>query len=246
MVYNGITARKKKGTTTMQNFIQASLDYIEQNLKTDIAIEELAQMMNYSITHYCRIFRRVTGFSVAKYIAKKRINHALSEISSGRKVVDAVLDYGFDTYSGFYKAFVKMYGCSPKKYLTFYKNLTPKELEEIIMDYNLYDIAKAFFLIAPKRREYFLEQYSKIFPLPKNYVSHLETLYALKQLEIFYYHIKTAKSYPPEDTSLWALKELGWYLKGEPFLFEKAFFFPPFPWDFDGGANHPDNILLPD
>jgi hypothetical protein len=31
-----------------------------------------------------------------------------------------VLEYGFDTYAGFYKAFVRMYGCSPKKYLSIY------------------------------------------------------------------------------------------------------------------------------
>jgi AraC-like DNA-binding protein len=119
----------------MQEFIKPSLDYIEQNLKTDITTDELANMTGYSITHYRRIFIQITGLSVAKYIAKKRINHALAEISSGRKAIDTVLEYGFDDYSGFYKAFVKMYGCSPMKYLIGYKNLTPKESENIFMDY---------------------------------------------------------------------------------------------------------------
>ena len=32
-----------------------------------------------------------------------------------------VLEYSFDTYAGFYKAFVKLYGCSPKKYADIYK-----------------------------------------------------------------------------------------------------------------------------
>ena len=36
-----------------------------------------------------------------------------------------VLEYGFDTYAGFYKAFVKMYGCSPKKYLSIYQKHIP-------------------------------------------------------------------------------------------------------------------------
>ena len=120
----------------MQDYIKPSLDYIEQNLKTDITEEELAQMTNYSTRHYRRIFIQTTGSSVAKYISKKRINHAVAEISSGRKVIDVLYEYGFDSYSGFYKAFVKMYGCSPKKYLMVYNNLTPKELEEVIMDYN--------------------------------------------------------------------------------------------------------------
>jgi len=119
----------------MQDYIKLSLDYIEQNLKTDIKTEELANMTGYSVTHYYRLFNKVTGLSVANYICKKRINHVLFEILSGRKAIDAVLEYGFDTYAGFYKAFVKMYGCSPMKYLTIYKDLTPKESENIFMDY---------------------------------------------------------------------------------------------------------------
>jgi hypothetical protein len=46
MVYNNITVRK--GAPTMQDYIKPSLDYIEQNLKTDITEEELAQMTGYS------------------------------------------------------------------------------------------------------------------------------------------------------------------------------------------------------
>ena len=121
----------------MQDYIKPSLDYIEQNLKTDISTEELADMAGYSITHYRRIFRQTTGSSIAKYISKKRIAHALFEILAGRKAIDAVLEYGFANYSVFYKAFVKMYGCSPMKYLTSYKDLTPREMEEVLMDYNL-------------------------------------------------------------------------------------------------------------
>jgi len=120
----------------MHDYIKPSLDYIKQNLKTDISEEELAQMTGYSARHYRRMFIQATGSSVAKYISEKRINHAVSEMSSGRKVVDALYEYGFDSYSGFYKAFVKMYGCSPKKYLMMCNNLTPKELEEAIMDNN--------------------------------------------------------------------------------------------------------------
>jgi AraC-like DNA-binding protein len=105
----------------MKDFIKASLDYIEQNLKTDITAEELAETANYSAGHFCRLFAQAMDSSVASYILKRRLDHALAEISSGRKAIGVVLEYGFETYAGFYKAFVKMYGCSPKKYLSIYK-----------------------------------------------------------------------------------------------------------------------------
>lgn len=109
--------------------IRSSLDYIEHNLKTDIKAEELAKMANYSTFHYYRLFSSLMDSSVSSYILKRRLDHALSEIADGRKAIDVVLEYGFDTYAGFYKAFTKMYGCSPKKYLTIYQHHKPKKPE---------------------------------------------------------------------------------------------------------------------
>lgn len=121
--------------------IKSSLDYIEQNLKTDITAEELARMANYSTFHYYRLFSSVMESSVSSYILKRRLDHALSEIADGRKAIDVVLEYGFDTYAGFYKAFTKMYGCSPKKYLSIYNHHKPKKPEVAIM-YSEKDLRK--------------------------------------------------------------------------------------------------------
>jgi AraC-like DNA-binding protein/Ser/Thr protein kinase RdoA (MazF antagonist) len=138
----------------MQAFMKSSLDYIEQNLKTDITVDELAKMAGYSIWHYYRLFGETTGSPVLGYILRRRLDHALAEISSGRKAIDVIFEYGFDTYAGFYKAFVKMYGVSPKKYLSIYgehklkkmggnyymmarKEFTEGELREILANWEI-------------------------------------------------------------------------------------------------------------
>lgn len=113
--------------------IRTALEYIEQNLKANITAEDLAQMANYSTYHYYRLFSSVMGSSLAGYILKRRLDHALGEIAGGRRAIDVVLEYGFDTYAGFYKAFVKMYGCSPKKYLSIYKGHKPEKPEVVFM-----------------------------------------------------------------------------------------------------------------
>jgi len=117
----------------LPNIIKTGLNYIEQNLKTDITAEELAKMAGYSTYHYYRLFSSVMGSSVAGYILKRRLDLSLAEIADGRKSIDVVLEYGFDTYAGFYKAFVKVYGCSPKKYLNIYQKHTPNKPEVISM-----------------------------------------------------------------------------------------------------------------
>lgn len=133
----------------MQNadIIKSGINYIEQNLKTDITPEELAQMAGYSVWHYQRLFAQVTGVPLAAYINRRRLDRALAEISVNRKAVDAALEYGFDSYAGFYKAFLRMYGCSPKKYLSLYGThqsiwevsymLTEKELREILTNWDI-------------------------------------------------------------------------------------------------------------
>ena len=131
----------------MQSFIESSLRYIEQNLKTDMTADELAEKANYSVGHFCRLFAQAMDLTVASYILKRRLDHALAEISSGRKAIGVVLEYGFDTYAGFYKAFVKMYGCSPKKYLSIHKKtevLLMHSLDEIQKILGNWDIPAAF------------------------------------------------------------------------------------------------------
>ena len=109
------------------NGINAGLAYIEQNLKTTISIEDLAEMAGYSVWHFGRLFAQSTGMTLAYYICKRRVDSAFTEIASGRRAIDVSLEYGFDTYAGFYKAFVRMYGCSPKRYRTTYgKHLSIK------------------------------------------------------------------------------------------------------------------------
>ena len=127
----------------MQNCIKSSLNYIEQNLKTDITADDLAEQANYSTGHFCRIFAVSMGSTVTSYILKRRLDHAIAEISQGKKAIGVVLEYGFDTYAGFYKAFVKMYGCSPKKYLKIYKNseviamCSEKDVQGVLVNWDI-------------------------------------------------------------------------------------------------------------
>lgn len=98
------------------DIIQESIDYIESNLKSNITIDELAKKANYSLYHYCRIFKSLTGLSVKCYINRRRLLYAAYEISQGQKIIDAALEYGFETNSGFYRAFMKEFGYPPSKY----------------------------------------------------------------------------------------------------------------------------------
>lgn len=100
-----------------RNRIQQSVEDIEENLKTQITAAELAQKAGFSLYHYYRLFQSATGMPVMQFILRRRLLHGIYEIRQGRRRIDVALDYGFDTYAGFYRAFQREFGCTPSYYL---------------------------------------------------------------------------------------------------------------------------------
>lgn len=85
-------------------------------MKTPITAKELCEQAGYSLFHYYRLFQSAVGMSVMQYILRRRLIHAIYEIRCGGKRIDVILEYGFDTYAGFYKAFRREFDCTPSAY----------------------------------------------------------------------------------------------------------------------------------
>ncbi|MCL1795289.1 MAG: AraC family transcriptional regulator [Clostridia bacterium] len=92
--------------------------YIEDRLTQPIELATLAARAGFSPYHFSRVFRWATGHTVMSYIRQRRLLHAAAELSNGRRIIDIALDYGFETHSGFSRAFRRMFGCSPETYRT--------------------------------------------------------------------------------------------------------------------------------
>ncbi len=75
--------------------------------KKILIIEEVAAQSGYSLYHFCRVFNLYKGISIMEYIRGRRLSLAAIELFQGRKITEIALDYGFETPSGFTKAFRK-------------------------------------------------------------------------------------------------------------------------------------------
>ena len=102
--------------------VQQTIDYIEDNLKTDITAKELSEMANFSTFHFYRLFQNAVGMPVMQYITRRRLLNALYDMHCGEKMVVAALEYGFETQAGFYKAFVREFGYTPTEFLNIVNN----------------------------------------------------------------------------------------------------------------------------
>ncbi|HAK43322.1 MAG TPA: AraC family transcriptional regulator, partial [Clostridium sp.] len=52
-----------------------------------------------------------------EYIRGRRLSLVATELFKDRKIIDIALEYGFETHSGFTKAFRKAFGYSPTQYM---------------------------------------------------------------------------------------------------------------------------------
>jgi len=96
--------------------MQVILEYIDENINDEINAEVLAARAGFSEYHFCHVFRWCIGYSVMDYVRNRRLAYAAAELSSDRKIIDIAMDYGFETHSGFTKAFKRHFGSSPETY----------------------------------------------------------------------------------------------------------------------------------
>ena len=97
--------------------IKKCINYIEAHIKENMTVEEIAAEVGYSVYHFCRVFNLCKGMSVMEYVRSRKLSLASIELFGGRRIIDIALDYGFETQSGFTKAFRKAFGYSPTQYV---------------------------------------------------------------------------------------------------------------------------------
>ena len=96
-----------------KKIIAESLGYIEKNLKRKINIEEVADCVGYSKFYFSRMFKQEMNISVMEYVKERKIICASESILQGTKILDVAIEYGWESHSGFIKAFKSYYGFSP-------------------------------------------------------------------------------------------------------------------------------------
>lgn len=94
--------------------ISEAISYIEEHITEDITIEEIAKKAYLSPFYFQRGFAMLCGFTVGKYIRRRRLALAASElVSTDKKIIDIALKYGYDSPDSFTKAFTRFHGATP-------------------------------------------------------------------------------------------------------------------------------------
>ncbi|WP_461255102.1 AraC family transcriptional regulator [Treponema sp. R80B11-R83G3] len=108
------------------DILQEMLRYIDIHIKEEMNVEKLAERAGFSPYYFCRIFQCGVGTSIMEYVRNRRLAYAASELNSGRKILNIAVEYGFETHSGFSKAFRRYFGCPPEIYRAYATFDVPK------------------------------------------------------------------------------------------------------------------------
>jgi AraC family transcriptional regulator len=101
---------------TMMNPVDRAIWYIESNLQSDLSLTQVADMANVSTFHLTRAFANRSGFSVMRYVWKRRLSNAARNLFGGkRSVLDVALDAQYNSHEAFSRAFKSEFGIAPSR-----------------------------------------------------------------------------------------------------------------------------------
>ena len=93
--------------------VRRAIAYIDEHFAEDISVSALADALYVSPSTLSHSFKTALDISLHKYILQKRLIHAHRLLAENRKSTKIYLECGYNDYSSFYKAYVKMFGHPP-------------------------------------------------------------------------------------------------------------------------------------
>ncbi len=98
--------------------INRVMDYVHAHLDEDLSLEELAGVADFSVFHFHRIFKAMTGEPLFSFIQRLRLEKAASFLRSnpGKSITEIALDCGFSGSAPFARAFRANFAMSASEY----------------------------------------------------------------------------------------------------------------------------------
>jgi AraC family transcriptional regulator len=92
-------------------------DYVSACLADEIAVEQLAELVELSPFHFFHVFKETTGMSPLQFVTRERITRAQQLIrETSRSLIEIALEVGYTSPSHFAQVFRRVVGVTPSEF----------------------------------------------------------------------------------------------------------------------------------
>jgi AraC family transcriptional regulator len=100
---------------TNSEIIMGTVAWIEERLREELPVPDIARKAGYSLHHFIRLFGTATGLPPKEYVLRRKLSEAARELRAGkRRVTDVAFEYGFHDLETFTRAFKRTLGATPR------------------------------------------------------------------------------------------------------------------------------------
>ena len=98
-------------------FLDSAIEYIENNFRNELTLEQLAAQCNYSTSYLSKMFKTELGINFYEYLTRCRLQQALRSLAiTDKKIGEISYETGFNDIKAFNKMFKKHFGTTPSDY----------------------------------------------------------------------------------------------------------------------------------
>ncbi len=122
---DGITPEKPENPSDFENNYEykpgsiaaCAIDYIHRHLGSQITMEAVCEEMHVNYSYFSRQFKQQTGKSFSQIVTAEQMSWACARLRENWRVNEIADKLGYQNAESFSKAFVRVYGMSPRNYL---------------------------------------------------------------------------------------------------------------------------------
>lgn len=112
-----LSNKNLSNTSANSSLINNSIYFINNNFKSKLSLEDIANSVSISPFHFSRIFKKETGYSPYEYMIIVRLNHAKYLLHTSNMLIKEIaFECGFNSESNFIITFKKHTNMSPREF----------------------------------------------------------------------------------------------------------------------------------
>lgn len=97
--------------------IENMVDWVESNIFDDPSLDKMSDHVGYSSCYCSSKFHEIVGYTFKEYVGRRKLSFAAVDLkSTGERIIDIAIKYGYSSHEAFTRSFSKEYGMSPSRF----------------------------------------------------------------------------------------------------------------------------------